>query len=420
MNNIALTPPMGWNSWDCYGASITEAEVRKNAEFIAKYLKPFGWEYLTIDIQWSEPNASGTEYNNLAPLNMDEYGRLIPAVNRFPSAADEKGFSKLTEYIHRLGLKFGIHVMRGIPRQACYADTPVLGTDITARKIGKALSVCAWNGDMYGVSDTSEGQAYYNSIFSLYAEWGVDLVKVDDLSAPVYHADEIAMIRNAIDRCGRDIVFSASPGATPLECAQYCCDKLNMWRISNDFWDDWNALLEQFQRLADWNRFAGPGHFPDADMIPIGALSQRSNNPANPPRRSHFTPQEAQTLMTLWCIARSPLILGCETTMLEPWELSLLTNAEVLSLNQRGERFAQVQRDDSSVIWRSTVGNTVYAALFNISEKQQEISLSFADCGAPQKANLYDVWNKSAIGCYYQTAAFTLPPHSSLLIRFDT
>ena len=117
---IAQYPPMGWNSWDCWGPSVTEEITKKNAEYMARHLKPYGWEYVVVDIQWSQPTALSHDYVPFAPLNMDGWGRLMPAENRFPSAAGGKGFKPLADYIHSLGLKFGIHIMRGLPRLAAH------------------------------------------------------------------------------------------------------------------------------------------------------------------------------------------------------------------------------------------------------------------------------------------------------------
>lgn len=417
MNTFLKKPPMGWNSWDCYGASVNEDEVRKNAAFIAEHLKPFGYEYITVDIQWAEPLAGGTDYRNLAKLTMDGYARLTPAVNRFPSAAGGKGFAPLAEYVHSLGLKFGIHILRGIPREACYHDLPILGTDVTAREVGVATSVCRWNGDMYGVKNTPEGQAYYNSIFALYASWGVDFVKVDDLSAPEFHSDEVKMIRKAIDHCGREMVFSASPGATPLASAKECLENLNMWRISDDFWDSWELLYPQFERLHNWNAHLTEGHYPDADMIPIGMLSVRSNSVYNQPRHSHFTEDEEKTLMTLWCIARSPLILGCETTMMTPRECKLFTNRELLALDQYGQNCQQVSREGDSIVWRSELDGAVYLAVFNTADHPAAITVQLADCGAPKKGELYDVWEEKMLPDADETLTVPVSAHGCRLLR---
>ena len=204
-NKLAKTPPMGWNSWDCYGAAVNEEQLLGNAEYMAKYLKDYGWQYVVCDIQWYEPNARNNDYNNFTELCMDEYSRLIPAVNRFPSSANGQGFKPIADKIHAMGLKFGIHIMRGIPRQAVHQNTPILNSDKTARQVVHHFSVCPWNTDMYGMYNCEGAQAYYDSIFDMYAKWGIDFVKVDDICVtefrkwdnPYSAREEVEMIRKA-------------------------------------------------------------------------------------------------------------------------------------------------------------------------------------------------------------------------------
>ena len=264
-NLFAVNPPMGWNSWDCYGASVTEEDLIRNADYMAEHLKPYGWEYVVCDIQWSEPTADSTAYHAFAELCMDEYGRLMPSPNRFPSAADGKGFKPIADYIHSKGLKFGIHIMRGIPRQAVAKNVPIKGTDVHARDIAHTASICAWNSDMYGLNPVAVGaQAYYDSLFELYASWGVDFVKVDDICV-VYRRinqdydysgrEEIEMIAAAIQHCGRDIVLSLSPGPAMVEQADHLRKYANMWRITNDFWDRWEDITEMFMRCRNWSPY---------------------------------------------------------------------------------------------------------------------------------------------------------------------
>ena len=168
----AKTPPMGWNSWDGFATTVTEAQTRAQADILNTRLAAHGWEYIVVDIQWYEPNATGFDYHRGAKLDMDEWGRLLPATNKFPSAMDGKGFKPLADYVHSLGLKFGLHLMRGIPRQAVAAKTPVKGTSYTAADIVDTNSTCRWNTDMYGVDMTKPGaQAYYNSVFDQFAAW---------------------------------------------------------------------------------------------------------------------------------------------------------------------------------------------------------------------------------------------------------
>ena len=181
-----------------------------------------GWEYIVVDIRWYVQNDKAGGYNEKDPVfSIDNYGRYIPAVNRFPSSVGGQGFKPLADYIHTKGLKFGIHLMRGIPKLAVQKKMPVKGTNITADQIYNTELLCTWLGDNYTVNAAANGaQEYYNSLFELYAIWGVDFVKIDDLSRP-YHQDEIEMIRKAIDRCGRPIVLSTSPGETPLNKADH-------------------------------------------------------------------------------------------------------------------------------------------------------------------------------------------------------
>ena len=211
---IAQTPPMGWNSWDCYGAAVTEETVRANAEYMASFLKPYGWEYVVVDIQWSRANAKDHAYEPFADLTMDEFGRLTPALNRFPSAKDGAGFRPLADYVHSLGLKFGIHIMRGLPRLAAHHHLPIADSNGFCHLAADPHSICAWNPDVYGLKcDTADAKAYYDSIFRLYASWGVDFVKCDDIAREYPHCQrEIELISEACRNCGREMVLSLSPG----------------------------------------------------------------------------------------------------------------------------------------------------------------------------------------------------------------
>jgi hypothetical protein len=362
----AETPPMGWNSWDSFGTTITEEQAKQQADYMAAHLLPHGYRILTVDIQWYEPGARGHAYRPQAPLAMDEWGRLQPAANRFPSAAGGAGFRPLAEYVHGKGLKLGIHLMRGVPRLAVARKLPVKGTTLTAADIADPSSICPWNPDMYGVDMTKPGaQAYYDSVFELIASWGVDFVKVDDISRPYHeHEREIEAIRQAIDRTGRPMVLSLSPGETALTAAEHVSRHANMWRISDDFWDNWPALLEQFERLARWNPHRAPGRWPDADMLPLGVLDLGR-------RSSRFTPDEQLTLMTLWSIARSPLIHGGDMTRTDAATLALLTNDEVIAVNQRSEGNRPLFDRDGLVAWTAGVPGSAdrYLALFNTRDR---------------------------------------------------
>ena len=418
------SPPMGWNSWDCYGASVREDEVLANARFMAGNLREYGWQYVTVDIQWSEPGAEGTEYRNLPRLCMDEYGRQMPAENRFPSAAGGAGFAPLARAVHDMGLKFGIHILRGIPRQAVYADCPVKGTDYTARDIALGHSVCPWNMDMYGVNPEHPGaQAYYDSLFELYAGWGVDLVKVDDMSYPPdragrdYHEGEARLIRRAIDRCGRDMVFSSSPGMFSLDSARCVSECCNMWRISNDFWDRWQALDEQFDLLGQWLPYLGEGSYPDADMIPIGRLSVRSNSEWNQPRATNFTRCEQRFLMSLWAIARSPLILGCDMPGMDDFTLSLLTNRYVIDVNQSSRGTRLLFRRGGEGAWACDTGEGACVGLFNLSDAPRAVAVTLEEAGLSGEYAASDAWTGREVKLNEGVVCARLGAHEGTLIR---
>ena len=419
MLNFTKTAPMGWNSWDCWGAAVNEDTVRKNAQFIAENLKQYGWEYVVVDIQWSEPGAKNHEYRPFTELDMDEYSRLIPAVNRFPSAADGKGFAPLADYIHSLGLKFGIHIMRGIPRQAVHRNTPISGTDKTARDIAKTDSICQWNTDMYGVDPTKEGaREYYDSIFRLYAEWGVDFIKCDDIAREFPHAeDELKMISSSLDRCGRDMVLSLSPGPAPIEKAELFKQISNMWRITDDFWDKWELLYDMFSRTEKWCTHTGAGHWPDADMLPIGAILQDYG----PDGHTKFTEDEQNLMMTLWCIFRSPLFIGGDLTKCDLFTQRLLTNSNILKMHRNARNSHQVWRRDINgtehILWKAnSVDGTLYAAIFNVGNTESRIEIKMKDLEINGIHTCTELWSglKAPVS---EKISVKLAPHSAKSFR---
>ena len=376
----ANTPPLGWNSWDIFGTTVTEEQTKQQADAMAEKLLPAGYDVLTVDIQWYEPEAKAHAYKPGAKLQMDQYGRLMPAVKKFRSSADDAGFKPLANYVHSKGLRFGIHIMRGIPRQAVEQNTPVLGTDLRARDIAITDSICPWNPDMYGVDATKPGgQAYYNSLIKLYAAWGVDYIKCDDISRPYDDVQkaEIEALRKAIDNCGRRIVLSLSPGATPLSAGPHVTQHANLWRITDDFWDRWGLLHNMFERLHAWQPYRRPGAWPDADMLPIGRVQFG--------RKTAFTPDEQYTLMSLWAIARSPLIFGGDMTKLDDFTLHMLTNPEMLEVNQRSTNNRQVSRENNLIVWAADVPESEdrYVALFNAQSIGENLGFSFADYTSP-------------------------------------
>jgi alpha-galactosidase len=412
----APTPPMGWNSWDCFATTITESQTKEEANYMAANLKDHGWQYVVVDIQWYEPAATGYDYRKGAALVLDAYGRLQPAVNRFPSAAGGAGFKGLSDYVHGLGLKFGIHLLRGIPRQAVEENLPILGTSLHARDIADPKSICQWNTDMYGVDMSKPGaQAYYDSVFSLIASWGVDYVKVDDISRPYFeHQREIEAIRLAIDDAGRPVVLSLSPGETPLEAGAHVMEHANLWRISDDFWDDWKLLLDQFGRLENWGRYQKPGAWPDADMLPLGVIAMGSHS-------TKFTRDEQYTLMTLWSIARSPLMFGGDMRKMDRFTLSLLTNDEVIAVNQSSLYNRALFDENGLVAWGANAAGSTdkYVALFNTRETVATVSVPLQFLGVVGPMRARNLWTHSNSDVQGLSLSASLPPHGAALFRLS-
>lgn len=421
----AKTPPCGWNSWDCFGAGVNEEQLIANADYMAKHLKQYGWEYIVCDIQWYEPKACSNDYNNFAELCCDEYGRLIPAENRFPSSKGGKGFKPIADYIHSLGLKFGIHIMRGIPRQAVHADLPIKDSEYTARQVAHHFSVCSWNTDMYGMKNCDGAQDYYNSIIKMYADWGVDYIKCDDIAVTEfrkwdnpYSADyEIEMLRNAIDSCGREIVLSLSPGPALRDKAEHLKANANMWRLTGDFWDLWEHLYAMFDKCEEWQGVRGVGSYPDCDMLPIGRISKLCSYHGAQNRMSNFTHDEHYTLMTLWGIFGSPLMIGGNMPENDDFTLSLLNNAEYMNMHRTVKNSRMLSRNEENgkgyIIWDGENENSRFVALFNTDEKPITINTA-------EKINIfvdgsYDIWQK----CTVSENSITVQPHGARLLKLN-
>ena len=429
---LAPTPPLGWNSWDAYGPTITEAQFRANVSWFHQHLQPYGWQYVVIDEGWYLAHPE----NSAQPgYTLSADGRYLPAANRFPSAGAEDSFRALAGYVHSLGLKFGIHIIRGIPREAVDRNLPIAGSSFHAVDAADTSDTCRWNADNYGVKDNAAGQAWYDSILQLYAGWGVDFLKVDCISSP-YKAASIRMIDAAIKKTGRPIVLSLSPGPTPLPDATDVMQRAQLWRISNDFWDLWSSphdengfpqsLKDQFPLLAQWAPYAGPGHWPDADMLPIGYLGPHAG--WGSPRQSRLTLVETRTLITLWSIARSPLILGANLTRMDPAIEALLTNPEVLAVDQHtsgNHPLAEVgpsgaPQTGNIVIWTAREGPDTILAFFNRTNSRSIVKVSpWSQLGSQFDKSSYrvrDLWLRKDFG-RRASLSVSLPAHGSALYR---
>ena len=414
---LALTPPMGWNSWDSYGPTVREEEVKANADYMAEHLAKFGWQYIIVDIEWYQPSSKAHGYIPGGAVTVDEFGRFIPAPNRFPSAANGQGFAPLAAYVHSKGLKFGFHIMRGIPREAVEQNLPIKGTPYHAADIADKVNVCKWQGmeDTYGVDMSKPGaQAYYDSLAELYASWGADYIKADDMNTPA-RAAEIVALHEALKKTGRPIVLSLSPGPSLPEYADFLGANAQLWRISNDFWDSWPSLKHQFDITHNWESYSQPGNWPDADMLPLGRIGIRAERGDD--RASLFTHDEQQTVMTLWSIFRSPLMFGGDLPSNDAFTLALITNPEVLAVNQSSAGGHQSYHQGDTIAWTADAprGSARYVAVFNLGDAKQDVELSWSDVGIPAKhAKIRDLWTHKDLGKQNRLQV-SLAPHASVL-----
>jgi len=435
-SSLAPKPPMGWNSWNCFGSDVNEEQVRANADFMAEKLKAHGWEYVVVDLGWYlGPENTILTFKQPRPAQaIDAYGRLVPDLMKFPSAAYGKGFKKLADTVHKKGLKFGIHIMRGIPRQAVERNTPVLGSDYSAKDAAAPLDTCVWYDGLVGLNAAAPaGRAYYRSLLKLYAEWGVDYIKADDMSQP-YHAADIEALHAAILDCGRPIVLSLSPGASPLDRAEHLKQNANLWRISSDFWDMWPPLKRQFELCRDWAPHVEPGHWPDCDMIPMGKLrvtgpddyvaglmGKKSEEITN--EFSRFTADEKTTLMTLWSVFRSPLMFGGNLPETDSLSLALITNDEVLAVNQSGRNGRELKADRGLVVWTADLPDSTakVAALFNLEDKgDQEIRVTFKELGLPgRECTVRDLWKQKDLGLFTDAFTAKINPHGAGMFKIS-
>jgi alpha-galactosidase len=422
---LAATPPLGWNSWDGYGTTVNEAQVKANALWFAEHLKPFGWDYVVVDMEWFVTNPTAEGNSKSSQYTLDENGRYTPALNRFPSAADGQGFKPLGDYLHSLGVRFGIHILRGIPKKAVEGNLPIAGSSFHAADAADTSETCPWNPDNYGIDAAKPGaQAYYDSIASMYASWGVDLLKVDCISSRPYRGDEIRLLSNALRKTGRPIVLSLSPGPAPEDKTGEMRKYAQMWRISNDIWDLWHSdvdypqgLGDQFANVLKWATVAQPGHWPDADMLPLGYLGPAPG--WGKPRHSALTHGEQRTLVTLWTILPSPLMIGGELPSMDEWTTSLLTNREVLAVDQHSAGNHPVVVTDRTVVWlaESPSKDGHYVAVFNRGEANAEISYSWKDIGLEaEKFAVRDLWEHKDLGVA-EALHVSLRPHECVLYK---
>jgi len=444
---VAATPPMGWNSWDAYGLTITEPQFRANVDVLQHKLLPFGWNYAVIDEGWYFENPADRPTPDKLRYAIDPYGRYVPVPARFPSGVlpgspspqaspadathklpatiEATTFADLGAWVHAKGLKFGIHIVRGIPRAAVERNLPIEASEFHAQEAADPTDACPWDPTNWGVRDNPAGQAWYDSLLRQYASWGVDLLKVDCIADHPFKLDEIEMIHRAIEKTGRPIVLSLSPGPTQLSHAAEVTRLSNMWRIADDHWDVWSSsptspfpqgINDQFPRLAAWAPYAKPGNWPDADMLPLGQLSPEPGE--GKARATRLSPDEQRTELTLWSIARSPLIVGANLTLLDEPTLALLTNRDLIAIDQTATKSSEILHEGDLIVWQADLPNHKIAlAFFNTSDAPLNLKRTFAELNpslAPHAWKARDVWAAKDLGPQ-RGVSTDLAPHASLL-----
>jgi alpha-galactosidase len=431
------TPPMGWNSYDCFCYGVTEAQFMANAHYMANNLKQYGWQYCVVDYIWWVPDQGAgyppNQNGNWNFGNMDQYGRFQPDTTRFPSAKGGRGFKPLADSTHNLGLKFGIHLMRGVPKAAYNKNCSIYNSSYTCVQACNTGDPSSFTDYMYGVNMSNPaGQAYLNSILSLYNGWGVDFIKVDDLLTYTtnFHVPEIIGYANAIASVSREIVFSTSPGPTPVAQDSVIMQYANQWRLVADFWDNWAALVNAFQTAETWRKLlvngkqiSGPGHWLDVDMLPLGHLSLYGPPLGSPqPRYSLQTLSkgEHKLMFFLWCINNSPLIWGgnLPDNTNDPFYDSLTKNSDAIYINQHGTsgRVVKGFAPDSTTVWCSTHPadtTTKFVALLNLTGRTVSMSVTLSSIGITGTVPVRDVWSGRALGNFTTTFSQSVTTHNA-------
>ncbi|XP_038989771.1 uncharacterized protein LOC103709952 isoform X2 [Phoenix dactylifera] len=350
---LAKLPPRGWNSYDSFSWAINEQEFLDNAEIVSQRLLPYGYEYAVVDFLWFRKNVDGAYVDSYGYDSIDEWGRPFPDPERWPSSRGGQGFKEVARKVHKMGLKFGIHVMRGISTEAVNASTPILnvytkgayeesGRQWYAADIGMKYKTCAWmsHGFMSVNTDLGAGRAFLRSLYQQYAEWGVDFVKLDCVFGDDLDTQEIITVSKLLKELERPVVLSISPGSsvTP-SMAEGISNYVNMYRITGDDWDKWTDVVSHFDISRDFAAAKKTGaaglqgrSWPDLDMLPLGWLAD-PNAKHGPYRKCNLSLDEQKTQMTLWSMAKSPLMFGGDLRHIDEMTFGLITNPTLLEIN---------------------------------------------------------------------------------------
>jgi alpha-galactosidase len=400
---VAATPPMGWSSWSALRGNITEDKIKAEARIMHDQLRSHGYQYINIDSGWTD--------------HLDAYGRDAWNTTKFPH-----GIPALAAYVHHLGLKFGIYMLPGIPKAAVAANTPILGTPYHAADIADTTTEGNTYTDSWRIDYSKPGAAsYVQSYADLFASWGVDYIKMDFVGpgGGLHPADNRADIEHwhyALQNSGRPIHLELS-NSLSFDYASTWQAFSNGWRIEGDvecysscpgFLTNWNSrVVRRFTDVPKWIPYAGPGHWNDLDSLELGNGDTDG-----------LTPDERISTMTLWAIESSPLLLGTDLTKLDPADLALMTNDEVIGVDQEGRPATPISQATPQQVWFSAEPTGSYVvALFNLDSSPATVTANWSDLGFTGRANVRDLWSHTQIANQADGFSATLPPHGARLLR---
>ncbi len=376
-DQLALTPPLGWNSWNCWGLSITQEQVYAAARsFIDLGLADHGWTFVNIDDGWEIKGDSE------APQRTP--GGEILTNEKFPD------MRKLGEQIHALGLKLGIYSSPG---------------DLTC-------------GGYTGSYQHEQQDA------RTFAEWGVDYLKYDLCSYRNLMTDQNAveellppyqLMQEALSRIDRDIVYSICEYGNGRVWEWGESVGGNLWRTTGDIWDDWDRLYQIGFGQVEAAEYAGPGHWNDPDMLVLGWIGWGPDL-----HQTLLTPDEQYTHVSLWALLSAPLLLGNDLTRMDDFTLNLITNDEVLAIDQDrlGRQAIPVIRTENIEVWRKELADgSIAFGIFNIGDNRREYNLDLSLLGIEAEVTLRDVWRQQDVGRYRKSFGMTLPAHGVVLMR---
>jgi alpha-galactosidase len=396
-DQIALTPPMGWNSWNCWAGAVDQDKVLRAAKAMsASGLAQHGWSYINIDDTWQDKRSG--------PLNA-----IQPVAKRFPD------IQALCASIHDLGLKAGIYSTPWITSYARHvggsANTPegawppprVANSGNTTTPPGQDRNP----GHRFGQYPFATNDA------KQWAAWGFDYLKYDWNPNDIPHVQEMS---DALRASGRDIVFSLS-NAAPFANAADWARLANAWRTTGDIRDNWKSISDIGFTQNKWIPFSGPGHWNDPDMLVVGRVGWGPSLHA-----THLTPDEQYTHISLWCLLSAPLLLGCDLEQLDPFTLGLLTNDEVLDVDQDplGKEAASVAGDDNFAIYAKTLEDgSLAVGLFNRGAAPYTLTAKWADLGLTGPQTVRDLWRQKDLGTFTGEFSAPVPSHGVVLVRLS-